>query len=303
MNAKQAKSVPLEDILQRYGCEPRERKGTDLWYQSPFREERTASFVVNTTKNVWYDHGEGAGGTTIDLVSRLANESDIGRVLAIIAESVGRIVPAVDRATRQKEDGRDIRASKVQERDLTHPALSRYLGERGVNADYAQRYIREIRYESGDKQYFGIAFPNRSGGYEVRNPYFKGSVGTKDISVVPKDGQGAVNLFEGFMDFLSWPALAGERDHTQTAVVLNSVSLVDRAIAYLQEHPFSEIRTFFDRDSAGRTATARIREAFPSNTVVDMSERYRDSIDVNAALMRQREARRAELQKAIDQGQ
>ena len=296
MNAKQAKTIPLEDILRRYGHEPRARKGTDLWYLSPFRDERTASFVVNTQKNVWYDHGEGVGGTTIDLVSRLSNEPNVARVLAIISESVGRIVPAAERAAGDREEERHIRAAKIQERELSHPALSRYLGERAIHADYARRYVREVRYESGGKQFFGIGFPNRSGGYEVRNPYFKGSIGAKDISIIPREGSGPVNLFEGFMDFLSWPALAGSGDHAETAVVLNSVSLIDRAIAYLREHPFEEIRLFFDRDQAGRTAAERVREAFPDALVVDMSDRYRDSADVNAELMRRREARRAELE-------
>jgi len=30
------------------------------------------------------------------------------------------------------------------------------------------------------------AFPNLSGGYEVRNRYFKGSIGKKDISLLAK---------------------------------------------------------------------------------------------------------------------
>lgn len=31
---------------------------------------------------------------------------------------------------------------------------------------------------------FSVAFGNQSGGYELRNPYFKGCMGSKDLSII-----------------------------------------------------------------------------------------------------------------------
>lgn len=294
MNIAGAKAVPLEDILKKYGHAPVSRKGADLWYLSPFRAETAASFVVSTRKNVWYDHGEGQGGTVIDLVSRLAGEPNVGRVLGIVAGLVGGIVatakPMTGNATPNESDG----ATVVSAADVTHPALIRYLGTRGIRIDAVSRYLREVRYEAHGRAYFGLGFRNDSGGYEIRSERFKGCVGKKDITVLPGEPSGVLNLFEGFMDFLSWPLVAGTNGIEGTTVVLNSVALLERAMPLIgaTEHP--EIRCFFDTDAAGRKAIARLREAFPTATIADMSAHYRDSQDVNAELMR-RAARRAEL--------
>jgi hypothetical protein len=298
MNVDQAKSIPLEEILRRYGFEPTGRKGNDIWYRSPFREEQTASFVVNSRKNVWYDHGEGKGGNVIDLVARLTGESAVARILVLVSDLVNGIVPTTT-TRRERLPGNDpvVGAACHEERDLCHPALLKYLQVRAVSLEIARRHVREVRYRVGSKDYFGIGFRNESGGYEIRNPYFKGCIGHKDISVVPGPNSGTVDLFEGFMDFLSWPTLSGESNASHTSIVLNSVTLTNRAIDYLRARPAEEIRLFFDRDDAGRAATARIREAFPSTRVLDMSDRYPDSEDVNKALVRARD-RREELKRS-----
>ena len=68
MNSKEAKQIPIEVYLDRLGYKPKVVKKNEIWYFSPFRVERTASFRVNKILNVWYDYGEGVGGSIIDLV-------------------------------------------------------------------------------------------------------------------------------------------------------------------------------------------------------------------------------------------
>lgn len=295
MNIANAKSIPLEDILKRYGHEPAARKGTDLWYLSPFRRETAASFVVNTHKNVWYDHGEGQGGTVIDLVSRLAGEPNVGRVLRIVAELVRGIVPAADARPNpvHHETAHEDGAVILSAGDIVHPALIRYLASRGLSVNAMPRHLREVRYEARGRTYFGLGFRNDAGGYEIRNERFKGCVGHKGITVLAGEPAGTVDLFEGFMDFLSWPELSGERP-AGTMVVLNSVGLLDRAFPLIASREGAEFRCFFDTDAAGRKALSRLRDAFPHATITDMSAHYRDSQDVNAELVKRR-ARRAEL--------
>ena len=61
-----------------------------------------------------------------------------------------------------------------------------------------------------NKKYFAIAFPNKSGGFEVRNPYYKGCIKNKDVSVFYHTNgmtQEHICVFEGFMDFLSYMTL------------------------------------------------------------------------------------------------
>jgi len=60
-------------------------------------------------------------------------------------------------------------------------------------------------YTYNGKSYFALAFANESGGYELRNRYYKGCYGHKDISLIPgrNTASKSVAVFEGFMDFLS----------------------------------------------------------------------------------------------------
>jgi DNA primase len=46
------------------------KSGDEVWYFSPFRNEKTASFKIKMSDNVWYDFGDGAGGNVIDFVMR-----------------------------------------------------------------------------------------------------------------------------------------------------------------------------------------------------------------------------------------
>ena len=73
MNSHQAKQIDLPDLLARLGHHPvKVRKGgRELWYTSPFREERTPSFHTSYLggKWIWKDFGD-TGGTVIDFVMR-----------------------------------------------------------------------------------------------------------------------------------------------------------------------------------------------------------------------------------------
>ena len=61
----------------------------------------------------------------------------------------------------------------LEVRDLTHPALLRYLQGRGINIELAKRECKELHFTNNGKPFFAIGFPNMAGGYEVRNSFFK----------------------------------------------------------------------------------------------------------------------------------
>lgn len=76
---------------------------------------------------------------------------------------------------------------------------------------------------------FRYRFQNLSGGYELRNRLFKGSLSPKDISLI-NNGSDTCNLFEGFIDYLSWMVLGlGCGDDY---LVLNSVALLERSYGF-----------------------------------------------------------------------
>ena len=73
MNCEQANQIDLVDYLFSIGLQQKKISQENYWYLSPLHEERTASFKVNKTKNIWYDHGIGKGGKLVDFLCLYLN--------------------------------------------------------------------------------------------------------------------------------------------------------------------------------------------------------------------------------------
>lgn len=207
---------------------------------------------------------------------------------------------------------------------LSHPKLLEYLQDRGINKDIAKSVCNEVHYEIKGRKYFAIGFKNINNGYEIRNTYFKGcippkyitiiSVNTlakesKEISIQESDDSvmhtsmntctqvykkdvthrhnntSIVNLFEGFMDYLSLLTLQPSQANV-SAVVLNSVNNLDRAIPFISKH--SKINSFLDNDDAGRAALKKLQSL--KLPVEDISGRYSNFKDLNDYLCHKKHA-------------
>ena len=235
MNIQEVKNIRIADYLQSLGYSPIKQQGNSLWYKSPFREETEASFKVNTDRNLWFDYGLGKGGNIIALAEELYATDYVPYLLNKIAERVPHIRP-VSFSFRQQSFEPSFQQLEVGE--LTHPALLRYLQERGINTGLARLECKELHFIHNDKPYFAIGFPNVADGYEVRNPFFKACIAPKEITHIQKgDGRNDVcYLFEGFMDYLSVLTIYKRKkpycpDLTdKDCIILNSVSNISKAM-------------------------------------------------------------------------
>jgi DNA primase len=72
-NIEEIKDVlkPVE-VAKYYIGEPEKENATGLWYKSPFRNEKTASFLVNNTKGI-HDFGTSKHYDIVDFVKELFN--------------------------------------------------------------------------------------------------------------------------------------------------------------------------------------------------------------------------------------
>ena len=174
----------------------------------------------------------------------------------------------------------------MEVRDLTHPALLRYLQGRGINIELAKRECKELHFTNNGKPFFAIGFPNMAGGYEVRNSFFKGCIAPKDITHIRQQGEPREKclVFEGFMDYLSFLTLRMKNCPTmpdldrQDYVILNSTVNVPKAIDVL--YPYERIHCMLDNDEAGYKATRAIELEY-SYRVRDFSHNYRGYSDLN----------------------
>jgi hypothetical protein len=283
MNIQEVKNIRIADYLQSLGYTPVKQQGNSLWYKSPLREEKDASFKVNTELNKWYDFGLGKGGNIIALAEELYTTDYVPYLLNKIAERVPHIRP-VSFSFRQQPSEPSFQQLEVGE--LAHPALLRYLQERGINTDLARLKCKELHFIHNGKPYFAIGFSNVAGGYEVRNRFFKGCIAPKDISHIRQQGEPREKclVFEGMMDYLSFLTLRMKNCpimpnlDRQDYVILNSTANVSKAIDVL--HGYGRIHCMLDNDEAGRKAYRELERKF-AGRIRDFSDNYKGHKDLN----------------------
>ena len=283
MNIDQIKQIKLQDFLATMGCKPVKQYGVNLMYLSPLRTEKHASFKINTELNLWYDFGISRGGNIIDLVELLYNSSDVSYLIHQIERNalgcVSVSLPTV------KPNAPQNSFENLQVLSITHPALINYLGERCIGIEIARTVCKELHFDTRGKHYFGIGFPNIAGGYEIRNPFFKGCIAPKDISLFyTEEPKKVCFLFEGFMDFLSFMTLRRKENDglkRQDYLVLNSVSNIHKALEPLSY--YENVQCFLDTDEAGRNAYLQLSKEL-GKPVTDASTLYNGYKDLNEYL-------------------
>ena len=276
MDARQMREIPIADFLNAMGIHPKKQKGNILWYNAPYRKERTPSFKVDTNKNVWFDFGIGKGGDIFDLAGEFIGSGDFLLRAAFIAKSGTCPLPALERPQRKEE--KELVFEDIWVRPLQDAKLLGYLEERGINAHVAIPNCEEVRYRVRGKRYYVIGFRNMSGGMELRNRFFKGCIPPKDISL-KRNGSDVCSVFEGFMDYLSAIQLG---IIASDWLVLNSVSNVEKAVRAL--HGYERIDCFLDNDEAGRKTFQRLYDCF-GDKVINRSSLYAEHKDLNEFLL------------------
>lgn len=286
MNIAQIKQIDLVDYLKAIGFSPTKESAKSAWYHAPYREDRTPSFKVNKDKNMWYDFGTAQSGDIIDLAELLHQSKDVSRLLKLIEGAAPALAPRIRTPISPNGERLPDQFRNVRVVDLNHEALKSYLQSRDIDLDIGECECKEVHYTCHKKEYFAVAFPNIAGGYEVRNPYFKGCIAPKDISIIRKSERlkrGCCCLFEGFMDYLSYLTLVKlgritERSEFMDYIVLNSVSNISRGIETIKK--YEVVHCYLDNDDAGRRAVDTLQELL-GNRVCDMFAAYPLYKDLN----------------------
>jgi DNA primase len=294
MMCADAKQLDLVDYLASLGHQPAKVRNQDYWYLSPFREEKTPSFKVNRPLNVWYDHSTGKGGDLVDfgtqyhkctvreLLDRLS-EYRPGNSLSFQQPSL----PDLSSSARssfagEKKESPDSKIVIVDTRPLADQTLLAYLEKRCIPLNIADRFCREVDFLLYGKKHTVIGFPNKSGGYELRNEHFKGSSAPKDITFLDNRTEGIV-VFEGFFSFLSFQTINKNLQAPLTnCLILNSLSFFEKSRPLMEK--YHKIHLLLDRDTAGRNYTTQALRWNPDK-YIDRSEFYERRKDLNEWLL------------------
>ena len=277
LSCEQARKISIVKALAFLGHLPTRNSEKEAWFLSPLRSETQASFKVSKKLNCWYDHGLGKGGNCIDLICILQNIA-VREALVIIAQvNTGNYALPKPQLLKVNESGIVIR----QVKPIQHPALLAYLKSRKISLVVAQGFCKEVHYIIKEKYGFSIGLKNNSGGWELRNTYFKASSSPKDLWWITNGSQKLI-VIEGMFDMLSlltlFPNLKGEADF----LILNSIAFAEKALPYLDT--YTSVELYLDQDKAGRKTTS-----FYLNTsakCIDKSNFYKAEKDLNAWLMK-----------------
>jgi hypothetical protein len=291
------KQIPLLAIMAKLGHRPVGcAAGGNYYFTSPFRDEKTPSFVVCEPKNVWTDFGmqpdagqKAAGGDVLKLIMKLTGfDLPLARQtlrawssdLATPAELALPPAPAETYVTGK------VTFTDVRVEPLSWKPLVEYLVSRGINwglvqqSNRTQAHLQQIFYRTStavrEKPYFGLGWKT-SAGWEVRSKNFQGTIGGKGLTWLPGREPGVI-IFEGFIDYLSALTYYKQSYFTQTVLVLNSAAMLMEALPQLQEAPV--VHWFGDNDVAGERALHLLRQLLPGK-VQAHNELYRGYKDFN----------------------
>lgn len=274
MDCEKARNIDIVSTLAKLGHFPVRKTEKEAWFLSPFRSETQASFKVSLKKNYWIDFGTFEGGSTIDLIMKMENCS--------VKEALERLSGNMDHFSfhrqpipNEKEEG-ESQIEIIEVKEIEHRALQNYLSSRKISITTARKLCKEIHYKISGRSYFAIGLQNRSGGWELRNTYWKGSNTPKDVSMMGNRSK-KLAITEGMFDMLTLMELIPEIENDHDLLILNTTAFVKRMITEIGE--YENVELFLDRDKAGMAMTGLLLEKCPNSR--DMSSLYVGFKDIN----------------------
>lgn len=305
MRAIEARTIRIEEYLAYEGFKPQHSKGkgTQLWYNSPIRDgDSNPSFKVDTQKNLWYDHGIGKGGNTLDLAIEFCRGSIRDALLRLDRTNLYKshgynstpltdftpmsdIIQKKRIAVEKEKDETSHIITKVC--DIQHPALLQYIQKRKINIEVANKYLKEIYFKprNAQKSYFALGW-KAGDGYQARNSLFKGYVGNgKDVSYLKKPGADECFIFEGDWDFMSYLSEKGIKTPYFSTIVLNAGGLKARALPHILAGKYKTVKLFMDNDAMGDECLAFYQETLSNLELIDMRQTYEGFKDHNEWFM------------------
>lgn len=274
---------------------PQRENDHEIWFLSPFREEKTASFKVNKKTNTWIDFGTGQSGDTLDCVRAYLESQGVASTCRDALRWTRNMTGYV--RIKPVENGEDYHRWGQKDHTLVFKkaipiqeyGLIRYGESRGIPPSILKKYLLEIHFlnNKSGKTIKALGLKNEGKGYEVRNPFFKGCIQKKDITfirgTIPKPP--GVHVFEGFMDFLSVITQRDGKPFDDDTIILNSLNCMDQGSAFIRNYGYERCYTWMDNDIPGKAAT-KAWDDFCKNEEglmhLPMNKEYEPYKDVNA---------------------
>ncbi len=275
-----ARGASIVEYLERrgYNLVPGQSNTANTFFRSPFTEDKTASFRVKNATNTFSDFSSGYSGDIIALIERLEG-LQFWEAVDKALEILGTSAPVVINTELLPE-------TKIRRViDLEHPQLLQYLLEkRKINLTIAKQYCKQVEWTVNKKDgttpkfYFAIGFEvGKGGAYTCRNEFWKGYVGPGEQNSPTyikgtDENSTKLNVYEGFIDFLSALTRLNKLVPTHPTLILNSIvwkALIPDGLEY---------DAYVDNDNGGQQVIDYLKTIGKCN---DMRVYYRSFPDFN----------------------
>ena len=265
---------------------------------SPLRDDDFEPSFFITKYNTWIDYGTGERGDIFDLIKHLENTQDfkstVLKAKQIFKDLYGyypdenlnvnnikkEIKKDVNFNSSEKKRKKIVSKSNLEiiekSSNFNDFNLKNYfINERGIDEEILKNETKQLTIynKKTGKTFTAIGFENNSGGYELRNKLFKGSLGKKDITTKNVNRDGIV-LLEGFTDYLSLLTILKNKDFREQNtvfeemykkmekigfIILNSIVNLPKIVPFIKG---KKIFTLLDNDEAGINTTNKLKNEY-----------------------------------------
>ncbi len=157
----------------------------------------------------------------------------------------------------------DLSTIKTQKK-IESAGLIEFLEELGIPLKIARHYFHEVHiYNKQTREKLRtLGFLNDEEGFELINPFFKGTIGTQRISFIagtnPKPE--SMHIFKESLDYLAFLSKLGTKKITIDAIILHANKCVEQINPYIKEYGYKKIYTWMENNEAGATTTQYLDE-------------------------------------------
>lgn len=155
----------IEEVRQRNdivdvisGYVKLQKKGSNYFGLCPFHNEKSPSFSVSPSKQMYYCFGCGAGGNVITFIMEYENYS-FSEALKLLADRAGITLPKQEYSQKDREQ-EDLRAALLEINKLA--ANYFYYQLKNPQGEAGYRYFRERRLTDETIVHFGLGYANKT---------------------------------------------------------------------------------------------------------------------------------------------
>ncbi|MBA4853765.1 hypothetical protein [Emticicia sp. BO119] len=152
---------------------------------------------------------------------------------------------------------------KSKRKSLQSKGLFDFLKTLGISTEIAQYYFHEVCVYNKQTQekLKTLGFPNEEEGFELINPFFRGTIGSQAISFIrgtmPKPE--SIHLFKDSLDFLSFLSKLGGKKLLADTIILHSNTCLEQINPYICNYGYKHVYSWMSNDQTGQQAKAYIQ--------------------------------------------